>query len=95
MLRIWDSRLVEVVKGDQCKGLERTREFHWSRSSRRKEAQIPLQTRGVRVQSEPPYVGCYHFSDALSSHKGYPGCQGVSSLASLPNQPPLPTANLK
>jgi hypothetical protein len=30
-----------------------------SRSSRRKEAQIPLQTRCFRKKSEPPYVGCY------------------------------------
>jgi hypothetical protein len=45
--------------------LEPVRILDLSRSSRRKEAHSSGENRKAAKEFEPPYVGCYDFSDTL------------------------------
>jgi hypothetical protein len=45
--------------------LERVRKLHSSRSSQRKEAHSACESSECAKRFEPPYVGCYDFSDTL------------------------------
>jgi hypothetical protein len=49
---------------------ERVRKLHLSRSSRRKEAHSACESSESAEGFEPPYVGCYDFSDTLSVLRG-------------------------
>src|SRR5438105_2645349 len=58
--------------------------FH-PRSSRGNEAQIKRKRMGFRKRSEPRYLGCYHFSDALLGFRHWNFfCHFVIMILSFP-----------